>query len=796
KTAVTIKVTPSTITKAQQITVSGTVKPFVSGDVGFIQRFNGAKWIDLTTAVISRTGTYSRSFTTQATTTYRLYVPRHGLNAAGYSPDGKVTFPTGPQAPVITTTTMPDGFTETAYSKTLTKTGDAGTWAVTGGSLPPGLSLNSSTGVVSGTPTTGGTYSFTVTFSQTGNLLSDSQPLSIKILVKPKITTTSLPAATAYVSYSQQLAVTGQAGTWSVSSGTLPTGITLNSSTGVLSGKPTVAGSYPLTFAYTETTSGLVGTKSLPLTVNVAPDPVITTTSLPNATAYSTYSTSVAKTGNAGTWAITSGSLPAGISFNTSTGALSGKPTVSGDFPLTFKFTEIESGTFASKSLPLHVNPAPDPVITTTSLPNATAYSNYSTQLVRTGNAGTWSLMSGTLPTGLSLDGATGIISGKPTVAGDYPLTFKFTETESGTFDTKSLPLHVNPAPNPVINTTVLPDGQAFQDYSTTLSKTGNAGTWSITSGTLPSGITFDTSTGVLSGRPTVSGDFPLTFKFTETESGTFASKALSLHLTPAPDPVITSTSPLPSVLINANYSAQLTKTGNAGTWSITAGALPGGLTLDTDTGLISGAPTASGTFNFTVRFTETESGTFDSKAFSLLVYSRPTITTVGLPDAVNGNNYTSTTLTKTGGSGTGTWTLASGTLPNGLALSAAGAITGKATVNGDFSFTVRFSDSVTGATTTKALTIHVGPIGITTGQVPDGTKGSAYSVQFAGSPDSLLGGAWSLVSGSLPTGITFTNNGLLSGTPTVSGDFTFTVSYTVLLVGTRTRTYTLHINP
>ncbi|MFL6023809.1 MAG: hypothetical protein ACJ72O_10765, partial [Marmoricola sp.] len=145
KTAVTIKVTPSTITKAQQITVSGTVKPFVSGDVGFIQRFNGAKWIDLTTAVISRTGTYSRSFTTEATTTYRLYVPRHGLNAAGYSPDGKVTFPTGPQPPVITTTTMPDGFTETAYSKTLSKTGDAGTWAVTGGSLPPGLSLNSST---------------------------------------------------------------------------------------------------------------------------------------------------------------------------------------------------------------------------------------------------------------------------------------------------------------------------------------------------------------------------------------------------------------------------------------------------------------------------------------------------------------------------------------------------------------------------------------------------------------------------------------------------------------------------
>ncbi|RNL77335.1 hypothetical protein EFL95_17950 [Nocardioides marmorisolisilvae] len=354
------------------------------------------------------------------------------------------------------------------------------------------------------------------------------------------------------------------------------------------------------------------------------------------------------------------------------------------------------------------------------------------------------------------------------------------------------MPLHVNPAPNPTISTTSLPNAQAFQTYSTTLSKSGNAGTWSITSGTLPSGLTFDTATGTISGKPTVSGDFPLTFKFTETESGTFATKSLPLHVNPAPDPTINTTT-LPAVLINANYSQALSKTGNAGTWSISAGALPTGLTLDADTGLISGVPTVSGTFNFTVKFTETESGTFDTQALSILVYSRPTITTTGLPDALKDNSY-SATLTKSGGSGSGTWSVSAGTLPTGLSLSSAGVFSGTATVNGDYSFTVRFADSVTGAATTKVLTIHVGPTAIKNGSLADGKVGVAYSVQFNGAPSGVSG--WNLDSGTLPPGLSLSGAGVLSGTPTVAGDYTFAVTYSVLLKPSRTKTFTLHINP
>ncbi|WP_183407205.1 putative Ig domain-containing protein, partial [Nocardioides marmorisolisilvae] len=278
KVTVSLKASPTTITKAQSVKLSGTVKPFVSGDVGFVQRFNGAKWIDLTTVILSKTGTFSRSFTVSASTTYRVYVPRHGLNATGLSAATKVSFDTGPQNPVITTTSLPGGFTDTSYSQTLTKTGEAGTWAITAGDLPPGLNLGASSGTITGTPTSGGTFNFTVTFSQTSNLLFDKQDLSITVQVKPRITTTALPDATAFSNYTTTLAKTGQPGTWSITSGTLPTGITLDGSTGTLSGKPTVAGSYPLTFKYIETSSGLFVTKSLPLTVDPAPNPDITTT--------------------------------------------------------------------------------------------------------------------------------------------------------------------------------------------------------------------------------------------------------------------------------------------------------------------------------------------------------------------------------------------------------------------------------------------------------------------------------------------------------------------------------------
>ena len=167
-----------------------------------------------------------------------------------------------PSAPTITTTSLVGGQVGTAYSQILTSTGSTPiTWTIDSGSLPAGLSLNAGTGVISGTPTTAGTSNFTVKAAN-GTSPDDTQALSITIAAAPivgtapTITTTSLAGGQEGSAYSQTLAATGTAPiTWSVNVGSLPAGLSLNGSTGVISGTPTTAGTSNFTIMAANGTS-------------------------------------------------------------------------------------------------------------------------------------------------------------------------------------------------------------------------------------------------------------------------------------------------------------------------------------------------------------------------------------------------------------------------------------------------------------------------------------------------------------------------------------------------------------
>ena len=145
----------------------------------------------------------------------------------------------------IDSITLNDATQGASYSQTLTASGGAGpyTWSISSGSLPAGLTLNSSTGEISGTPTTNGTANFTVQVTD-ANLLTDTQVQSITVNVVPTIDPITLSDATQGTSYSQTLTVTGGTGpyTWTIISGSLPAGLTLNASTGEISGTPTATG--------------------------------------------------------------------------------------------------------------------------------------------------------------------------------------------------------------------------------------------------------------------------------------------------------------------------------------------------------------------------------------------------------------------------------------------------------------------------------------------------------------------------------------------------------------------------
>ncbi len=171
--------------------------------------------------------------------------------------------------------------------------------------------------------------------------------------------------------------------------------------------------------------------------------------------------------------------------------------------------------------------------------------------------------------------------------------------------------------------------------------------------------------------------------------------------------------SPLPAATVGINYSATLSAMGGTGsyTWSITAGSLPAGLTLNAATGQISGQPIAAGSASFTATATDSAKAAASS-AFTMTIDPSVTITTGSpLPGGTVGVNY-SQTLTATGGSGVYTWSIASGALPAGLSLtSATGAISGQPTgaTVANFNAQVVDTNSAT-ASQTFSLTINPAP--------------------------------------------------------------------------------------
>jgi hypothetical protein len=246
---------------------------------------------------------------------------------------------------------------------------------------------------------------------------------------------------------------------------------------------------------------------------------------------------------------------------------------------------------------------------------------------------------------------------------------------------------------------------------------------------------------------------------------------------------VLTIGSALPSGTVNVGYSATLAATGGTApySWSVTSGSLPKGLSLSS-AGVVSGTPTSAGSSTVTIQVTD--AGTIAGKGAltAAIVISDGSVAIATSPLAHGALNvaYTST-LTATGGTLPYTWSVASGSLPAGVTLSAAGVISGTPTAYGTNSFTVQVADSAAtpqSATAALVLQISGGTLAITTTSLPSGTEGVAYSSQLA-----AAGGVppynWTINAAvRIASGLAFNPAGLLAGTPTGISDTTpiFTV--------------------
>jgi hypothetical protein len=236
----------------------------------------------------------------------------------------------------------------TAYSSALSVSGGTGpyTYSIISGSLPPGITLNTSTGAISGTPTTAGTYTFT-SKAVDANGKSDTETCTL-VVVAPVITLNCGPCSaskgTVGSSYSATMTVSGGAGsnTFSVSSGSLPPGLSLNASTGTISGTPTTAGTYTFTSKVVDK-NGNSDTDTCTIVIQGSPIN-LGCGSCGSGKAYNGqgYYTTLSVTGGAGpyTFSIVSGSLPSGLSLNTSTGVISGTPRSNGTYTFTSKVVD------------------------------------------------------------------------------------------------------------------------------------------------------------------------------------------------------------------------------------------------------------------------------------------------------------------------------------------------------------------------------------------------------------------------------------------------------------------------
>ncbi|WP_157892252.1 MULTISPECIES: DUF7927 domain-containing protein [Frankia] len=291
--------------------------------------------------------TFTSTATTQSITgltggtTYTFRVA--AINAAGTGPQSAAsTAVTINVSPSLALPAPPLGEVGAAYTDQFTVSGGTApfTWSISTGSLPPGLSLNAATGLLSGTPTTAGSYPFTVRVADASGQAA-TQSLTISIASAPTLPFPPPPAGEVGVGYSNQLTVSGGTSpfVWSVSAGSLPPGVTLNSSTGLLSGTPTAAGTASFTVRVVDA-FGQAVTKSVSLVI--VPRPNLAFPAPPAGQVGVAYSNTLVVTGGTApfTWSVSAGSLPPGLTLNSSTGVLSGTPTTAGSTPFTVQVSD------------------------------------------------------------------------------------------------------------------------------------------------------------------------------------------------------------------------------------------------------------------------------------------------------------------------------------------------------------------------------------------------------------------------------------------------------------------------
>ena len=587
----------------------------------------------------------------------------------------------------VSTASVPEGRVAAQYSTQLSATGGTPpyTWTVTG--LPPGVTALPS-GSIGGTPTQAGSFNVTVRVADSAGA-SATRSFTVTVAAAPvAIAACPAPAAVAGRPYSS--AATAAGGTppynWTIPSGPLPPGLSLDAATGSIAGTPGQAGNFNFTLRLTDAGGG---SATRLCAITVAPALTMDVQNLPSGVVRNLYVHRLTAQGGVPpyTWSVTGGVLPPGVILDPS-GILSGTPQSAGRFTFRVRVTD-QSGAFVEADAVINI--ALGLSITACAADVGSPGRPYSSAFIASGGEPPydWQLVNGSVPAGLVLNTRTGGLTGVPQTPGTSLFTVRVSDNR--TVVTRECSIRI--VPPLAISTPTLAAANVGIAYSDRLNATGGIPpyVWTTIAGALPPGLFLNNGTGQITGTPTHAGDFRFTVRVTDTAGSTrdlevLISVAANFSIADCPTPV---------AVISETYVYALAAGGGQSpfSWSLSAGSLPTGLTLNSVSGVITGTPTRLETATFTLRASDA-TNSITTRACSLRVTPSSLLVSTSrqLPGATIGGVY-EVALAAAGGRPPYTWSMIDGRLPTGVQLSSEGVLAGTPMVAGAFMFTVQVTD-------------------------------------------------------------------------------------------------------